>query len=139
MGIVLRRPSFSFPFRIWPWWTRGHSHGLRRRACNLSSREQGQRAGFLACLCDGGTPSNYLLTLSCFPIQMKKTVKEDLFSTYPVQFQGQGTSLEPLCEEDQAFVSLSEAFSLLESGNTEDLFVLYVAVAIFLLRLKLVL
>lgn len=139
MGIVLCRPSFSLPFRIWPWWSRRPSHGLSERASNLSSREQGQRAGFLACLCDKGIPSDYLLTLSCFPTQKKKEAKEDIYSTFTVQFQGQGTSLEPLCKEDKAFVSLSEAFSLQESGNTEDLYLLYVSAVTFLSRLKLVL
>ena len=124
MGVVLCRPSISFPFRIWPWWSRRPSHGLRRRASNLTSREQGQRAGFLACLCDKGTPSNYLLTLSCFPIYMRQNVNTYLTSRYTVPFQGHGISLELLCKDDQAFVSLSEAFSLQQSGSTEDFFLL---------------
>jgi len=53
---------------------------------------------------------------------MKEKVNTYLTSTYSVPFQGQGTSLEPLCKEDQAFVSLSEAFSLQQSGNTEELY-----------------
>lgn len=70
------------------------------------------------------SPSDYLLALSCFPIQMREKVKSDLTSEYSVPFQGHGTSLEPLCKEDQAFVSLSEAFLLQESGNTEDFYLL---------------
>ena len=49
-------------------------------------------------------------------------MRTDLTSAYPVLFQGHGTSLEPLCKDEQAFVSLSEAFLLQESGNTEDFY-----------------
>ena len=111
-------------FRIWPWWSRRPFHDLRGPASDLCSREREQRAGFLASLCDRKKPSDFLLTLSCFPTYMKTQVKTDLSKSYSVRFQGQGTSLEPLCKEDQAFISLSEAFSLQQNVNKKDFCIL---------------
>jgi len=108
--------------RIWLWWLKKPFDGLRQLASDLYKGVMGQQAGFLAFLCDVGnvTPTNYLLTLSCFPIHLRDQVNRRISSTYLVKFQGEGSSEEPLCTNDQAFVSFSEAFSLQQSGNTED-------------------
>ena len=112
--------SFFLPnLRIWFWWLKQPLGALSKLASNLYSRLMAQRAGFLACLCDVRR-TEYLLTLSCFPIHFKSQVNSHISSTYFVNFQGEGTSLKPLCSEDQAFVSLSKAFKLKESGNAED-------------------
>lgn len=83
----------------------------------------GQQAGFIACLCDDVTRTNYVLTLSCFPIHLRDQVNRRISETYLVNFQGEGSSEEPLCTKDQAHVTFSEAFSLQQSGKTEDLYV----------------
>ena len=85
----------------------------------------GQQAGFLACLCDKQndvSPSNYLLTMSCFPIHLKYEVNSHMSSTYLVNFQGEGSSEEPLCPKEKAFVTFSEAFLLQQGGSTKDLY-----------------
>ena len=84
----------------------------------------GQQAGFLACLCDDKRPTNYLLTLSCFPIHLRDQVNKRISSTYLVNFQGEAFPEEPLCTKDQALVTFSEAFSLQQSGKTEDFYLL---------------
>ena len=86
----------------------------------------GKQAGFLAHLCEDVRPTNYLLILNCFPIQLKHEVNNHISSNYNVILQGEGSSEEPLCTKEQAFVSFSEAFSLQQSGNTEDLYLRYV-------------
>ena len=80
----------------------------------------GQHPEFLACLCYIRS-TEYLLTLSCFPVQFKSQVDNDI-AKYSVYFQGEGTSERPLCAEDRAFVSLSEAFSVKQKGHTEDFY-----------------
>ena len=81
-----------------------------------------KEAGFLARVCDAGYPSNYSLTLCCFPIHLKGQVHTHLCSDYRVCFQGEGNSLKPLCEEDRMFVSLSEAFTVPQEGNLDNFF-----------------
>jgi len=110
--------------RIWFWFLTKPIDGLRQLASDLYKEAMGQQAGFLACLCDVGdvTPTNYLLTLSCFPIHLRDQVNRRISSTYLVKFQGEGSSEEPLCTKDQAFVSFSDALTLQQSGNTEDLY-----------------
>ena len=80
----------------------------------------GQQAEFLACLCENVMPSNYVLTITCYPSHMKDEVNRRM-SRYCVNFEGLASSQEPLCNNDQAFVSFSEAFLLEQKGNTEDL------------------
>jgi len=77
----------------------------------------GIEADFLACLRDvrDVTTTNYLLTLSCFPIHVRDQVDRSISSTYFAE----GSSEEPLCNDDKVFVSFSEAISLKESGNTK--------------------
>ena len=78
-----------------------------------------QEARFLA--------GDYLLTLCCFPFHLKNLVQEGLSSTYRVCCQGEENSLKPLCSENQAFVSLSEAFTVLQKGQFENFFLKYVS------------
>lgn len=116
-----------FHLRIWIWGLKQPVVGLKKLASDLYSRVMGQRPGFLACLCDDGNaerPTDYLLTLSCFPIHLKYQVDRYISSTYVVSFQGDGTSIPPLCVKDQAFVSLSEAFLLQQGGETDDLYLM---------------
>ena len=80
-----------------------------------------QEADFLACLCNNVMPSSYLLTVSCYPTHLKDQVDEHISSKYFVNFQGNGSSEEPLCHNDKTFVSFSEAFSLKQSEKTKDL------------------
>ena len=120
--------AYYLPFllRIWIWRLKEAFVGLTKLACDLYNRVMGQQPGFLACLCDDGNdkrPSDYLLTLSCFPIHLKYQVNSHISLTYNVNFQGEGTSIPPLCVKDQAFVSLSEAF-LVQQGGTEDLYLM---------------
>lgn len=82
----------------------------------------GKQAGFLAHLCEDVT--NYVLILNCFPIHLKYEVNNFVSSTHNVILQGGGSSVEPLCTKDQAFVSFSDAFSLQQSGNTENCYLL---------------
>ena len=98
----------------------------------------GKQAGFLAHLCEDVSPTNYVLILSCFPIQLKHEVNSHISLNYNVILQGGGSSEEPLCTEDQALVSFSEAFSFQQSGNTENLYLKYVTVISCVLSLKLV-
>lgn len=116
-----------FYLRIWPWRLKGPFVGLRKLASDQYKRVMGQQPGFLACLCDDGNadkPTDYLLTLSCFPIHLKTKVNSDMSSTYYVYYQGDVTSTKPLCVRDRAFVSLSKEFSLRQGGNTEDLYLM---------------
>ena len=91
---------------------------LREFASDLYKRAMGQRAGFLACMCDNVRPT-YLLTLSCFPVHLRDQVNKSISSTYHVKFQGDGSSEELLCTKDQVLVYFCEAFSLQQSGNTD--------------------
>lgn len=70
-----------------------------------------QWAGFKACLCRDAKRINYLLNLSCYPNHLKSRVK-DLSLINGVLWQGEGTSLLPLCGEDTVIVDLSESFSV---------------------------
>jgi len=89
----------------------------------------GQNAGFLAYLCEVEKPDNYLLMLSCFPANWEGRVKTHFkTSDYVVDSQGEGKSEKPLCKNEQAFVSLSEEFSLGRRERKEDLYVKYVSV-----------
>ena len=89
----------------------------------MYKRAMGQDAEFLACLCDDVKPTNYLLTLSCFPTHLQDQVNRRPRPCH-VNYQGRGTSEKPLCRREQVFVSFSEEFSLLQSGNEEDLYLL---------------
>ena len=81
-----------------------------------------QEAEFLGCLCNAGKPENYVLTLCCFPVNLKDQVHTHLSSVYQVCYQGEGSSLKSLCKEDRAFVSLSEAFIVLEGGDPDGVY-----------------
>ena len=78
-----------------------------------------QQVDFLACLCIKEMPSSYVLILNCYPIHLRDQVEGRISSTYLVHFQAEGSSEEPLCKNDQPFVSFSEAFSLEQSENTK--------------------
>ena len=117
----------SFLLRIWIWRLKQSFVGLGKLASDLYNRVMGQQPGFLACLCDDGNderPTDYLLILSCFPIHLKYRVNSHISSTYFVNFQGEGTSIPPLCVKDQVFVSLSEAFLVQQRGTPEDLYLM---------------
>ena len=117
---------FPFLLRIWIWRLKQPFVGLRKLASDLYNRVMEQRPGFLAYLYYIGSderPTNYLLSLSCFPIHLKYEVNSHISSTYNVNFQGEGTSLKSLCAGDQAFVSLSGAV-LSQQGGTEDLYLM---------------
>ncbi|KAL9961847.1 hypothetical protein ACROYT_G030874 [Oculina patagonica] len=114
--------------RIWIWRLKQPFGVLSKLASDLYSRVMAQRPGFLACLCDDGNderPTDYLLTLSCFPINLKYQVTSHISKSYVVDFQGEGTSIPPLCVNDQAFASLSEAFLVQQGGETDDLYLIF--------------
>ena len=81
-----------------------------------------QEARFLACLCDTGKPGEYRLILCCFSCELKNSVQELLSSKFRVCCLGEENSLKPLCREDQVFVSLSEAFTVLQKEQFENFF-----------------
>ena len=84
-----------------------------------------QRAGFVACLCRRGTPNDCLLFLCCYPLhlEMQIEVKEHvqwLSSNFRIPQQGQVQSKESLCDEDELFARLSDAF-IVQPKYTENL------------------
>ena len=95
---------------------------LSQVACDLNKRAMGIEADFLACLCnvEDVTSTNYVLILSCFPIHMRDQANRRILSEHLVNFKAEGSSEEPLCNDDKAFVLFSEAISLKESNSTKD-------------------
>ena len=85
---------------------------------DLDRRSMRQRAGFLACICRDD--ERFLLKLFCFPLNWKSEVHE-CTSRYNVIYQGDGNSKEPLFNDDQTFVSLSEGLKVHGEKNIEDL------------------
>jgi len=76
-----------------------------------------QYAGFQACLCDIGRPSERQLILSCYPYQSKKnTPWTEVASEYKVVCRGQQRSQYPLKKGEKVFFSLSDA--LVPSGES---------------------
>lgn len=76
-----------------------------------------QYAGFQACLCDIGRPSERQLILSCYPYQSKKnTPWTEISSGYKVVCRGQQRSQFPLKKGEKVFFSLSNA--LVPSGES---------------------
>ena len=113
---------FSFRFWVWLDWMKKPAVSMKTSVRDLYRRLMAQEARFLACLWDIGKPGDYLLTLCCFPFHLKNLVQEGLSSTYRVCCQGEENSLKPLCREDQAFVSLSEAFIVVQKVQFENFF-----------------
>ena len=80
---------------------------LKKQASCIFKGPTPQRAEFLAFLCDGGGPSSLLvLILCCCPWHLKEQVKKDISSSCIVLRQGDGDSLEPLCNDEDIFVNL---------------------------------
>ena len=94
---------------------------LKNLADGLCRKLMLQQAGFFARLYATGKPTNYLLTLYCFPLHLK----EQVYTPLPpiarnVCAQGGGNSLKPLCKEDQMSVSLSQAFIVMQEENLDN-------------------
>ena len=112
----------SLSHRYWPWidWIKRPVVILKDFVLDLCKKLMVKEAGFLARVCDAGNPSNYSLTLCCFPIHLKGQVHTHLCSAYRVCFQGGGNSLRPLSKKHQMSVSLSEAFTVTQEGNLDN-------------------
>lgn len=89
------------------------------RILNQTSSVQ-QYAGFQACLCDIGRPSEQQLILCCYPSQSKNTLK--VSSEYKVVGSGRQRSQEPLKKEEKVFFSLSDALIRTEESGEELIF-----------------
>lgn len=117
-----------FHFRIWLLWFAQPFDDPRNSASYLYTRVMRQHIGFLAFLCDEGNderPTDYLLTVSCFPVHLKQQVDSDMAkAAYLVNYLGYETPLETLCVGDLVLVSLSEQFLLRQGGDTEDLYLM---------------
>ena len=74
-------------------------------ASKLSSRTMPQYVEFSACLLKTRKPEEFVLHMFCFPSTFQHEVDKKL-SNNDVRYQGQGTSLEPLCIGDKISVSL---------------------------------
>ena len=48
-------------------------------------------------------------------------MNDDMFSTYRVNMQGEGTSKKPLSSGDETCVSLSNGFEVQGAGNVEKI------------------
>ena len=112
----------SFSHRYWVWidWMKLPVVILKNFAVDISRKLMLKQAGFLAWLCDAGKPTNYLLTLCCFPLHLKGQVRSPLSPAHRVCAQGGGNSLKPLCKEDWMSVSLSEAFTVMQKETLDN-------------------
>ena len=113
-----------YHFRIWLlWFAQPLDPG--NFASDLYTRVMRQQPGFSAFLCDDGNderPTDYLCTVSCFPVHLKHQVNSDMSeAAHLVNYQGCETSLKPLFPGDLVFVSFSEQILVRQGGNTKDL------------------
>ena len=74
----------------------------------LSSRSRPQYAQFFTCLCETHVPGHFGLKLFCYPPRLQRDVNQQI-STYIMTYAGKGNSYKPVCDEEEIFVSLSEA------------------------------
>ena len=82
----------------------------------LSSRSRPQYAQFFTCLCETHVPGHFGLKLFCYPQKLQHDVNQQI-SKCIVPYIGEGTSLKPICEEEDILVSLSEA--IIPQGSDE--------------------
>ena len=77
-----------------------------------------QEVGFLAFLCkQEENLEEKLLILCCFPLHMKSELKRNISSEHRfVLLYGEAKSQKPLTKEDEAFVSLSDGLTLVDTG-----------------------
>lgn len=122
--LVVSSQRLIFSLRFWVWidWMKKPAVSMKTSVQDLYRRLMAQEARFLACLCDTGKPGEYRLILCCFSCELKNSVQELLSSKFRVCCLAEENSLKPLCREDQAFVSLSEAFTVLQKEQFENFF-----------------
>ena len=74
----------------------------------LRRRSRPQYARFFTCLCETSVPGHFGLKLFCYPQKLQHDVNQQI-SRCIVPYIGEGSSCEPVCEEEKILVSLSEA------------------------------
>ena len=74
----------------------------------LCSRSRPQYARFFTCLCETSIRGHFGLKLFCYPQKLQHDVNQQI-SRCIVPYIGEGSSCEPVCEEEKILVSLSEA------------------------------
>ncbi|XP_058967975.2 uncharacterized protein [Pocillopora verrucosa] len=74
----------------------------------LCSRSRPQYARFFTCLCETSIRGHFGLKLFCYPQKLEHDVNQQI-SRCIVPYIGEGSSCEPVCEEEKILVSLSEA------------------------------
>ena len=77
-------------------------------ARKIRRRSRPQYARFFTCLCGTSVPGHFGLKLFCYPQKLQHDVNQQI-SKCIVPHIGEGTSLEPICGEEEILVSLSEA------------------------------
>ena len=82
----------------------------------LCKRSRPQYARFFTCLCETGFRGHFGLKLFCYPQKLQHDVNQQI-SKRIVPYIGEGTSLKPICEEENILVSLSEA--IIPQGSDE--------------------
>ena len=82
----------------------------------LCKRSRPQYARFFTCLCETGFRGHFGLKLFCYPQKLQHDVNQQI-SKCIVPYIGEGTSLKPICEEEDILVSLSEA--IIPQGSDE--------------------
>ena len=80
-----------------------------------------QHVKFSACLCKTDVPELFVLPMFCYPSTLQHEVDKKL-SKDDVLYQGQGTSLEPVCIGDKILVSVLKPL-VSQDGETENAFV----------------
>ena len=82
----------------------------------LCKRSRPQYARFFTCLCETSVRGHFGLKLFCYPQKLQHDVNQQI-SKCIVPYIGEGTSLKPICEEENILVSLSEA--IIPQGSDE--------------------
>lgn len=78
-------------------------------ASKLSFRSMPQQVEFSASICESNVRGQFVLEMFCYPKMLQREVDKKL-SEDDVVYQGQGTSLEPLCKGDEIWASVLESF-----------------------------
>ena len=82
--------------------------GFNEFVRKLCSRSRPQHARFFTCLCETRVRGHFGLKLFCYPQKLQHDVNQQI-SRCIVPYIGEGSSREPVCEEEKILVSLSEA------------------------------
>ena len=105
--------------------------GLKEFVGKLSCRHRPQHARFLTCLCKTNVRRQFVLKLFCYPQKLVYDVSQQI-SRIKMRYIAEGSSVEPVCEEEEILVSFSKAIILQGEDDGTAIFVRYNIINLFL-------